>query len=284
MERRLSSLLNCHFRAGVLPGEETMNSPITIRARAVAITLLSAIAVFGFGKAGYATSATSVAGAGVASEAVVTCNVAPEWSPHDIPAAGESFVVTVFNYGQCFWSATPSVPWITVTPSSGNLPVISVVIKVAPNSGPKRTGVILFGSGPSPSVITIEQNGPCTYKFDVTSLNIGNGHAFGYLNLTASDNFSPCPRGATSDAGWLKIVSGNNLSGSGSIGYTVDANLGPNRMGKITLGNATFTVTQAGGCDYKLSPSIFNFPSGNGGSSIQVVASSDSCDWSPVSS
>src|SRR5262249_36880004 len=118
----------------------------------------------------------------------------------------------------------------------------------------------------------------------VTSLNIGNGPAFGYLNLTASDNFSPCPRGATSDAGWLKIVSGNNLSGSGSIGYTVDANLGRNRMGKITLGNATFTVTQAGGCDYKLSPSIFNFPSGNGGSSIQVVASSDSCDWSPVSS
>src|SRR5262249_37672582 len=79
-------------------------------------------------------------------------------------------------------------------------------------------------------------------------------------------------------------IGGNNSTGSGPVTYSVAANPGPARTGQITLDFATFLVSQSAGCDYTLSPSIFNFQPGNGVSSIQVTASSSACSWYPLSS
>ncbi|HEY3053227.1 MAG TPA: SBBP repeat-containing protein [Thermoanaerobaculia bacterium] len=50
---------------------------------------------------------------------------------------------------------------------------------------------------------------------------------------------------ATSDSPWLTVTSGSSGSGNGSVGYSVTQNpTVAERVGRITIGEATFTVTQ----------------------------------------
>lgn len=61
--------------------------------------------------------------------------------------------------------------------------------------------------------------------------------------------------------------------------FTVDRNSGAARTTTIKIGNKIATINQAGGCDFTLSPSIFNFQAGSGKGAILVTAG-DSCPWS----
>ena len=50
---------------------------------------------------------------------------------------------------------------------------------------------------------------------------------------------------AESNAGWIHVTSGSSGTGSGSVGYAVDANTGGARTGTVTIAGQTFTVNQA---------------------------------------
>jgi hypothetical protein len=66
--------------------------------------------------------------------------------------------------------------------------------------------------------------------------------------------------------------------------YTVAANMGTARRGSISVGNQTFSVTQAGygGCSYSIGPS-FAAPTDAGGTVTVSVSASAGCSWWAVS-
>src|SRR4029077_12473631 len=71
-------------------------------------------------------------------------------------------------------------------------------------------------------------------------------------------------------------------TGSGSVGYSVDANTGPQRGGTVTITDQTFTVTQDSGCSYSIAP-----PSAHGGAAggtgNVLVATANGCAWTAAS-
>lgn len=269
-----------------------MKSPNIIRARVIAITLLLAVAVFGFGTAAYAKPARSAVKPEAASKAAAApCLLSVTPLSHTSPGSGDSFQVqvTVLGAAGCSHSVYNSPQWIKVT-NAGNSPLY---VTVYPNLGALRTGSFtikgLYWSGGSATLTGVEYTVTvtqptisCSYSFDKTSANLaGNTSLYGFINVTASA--PACPRNATSSASWLKILSGANFNGSGPIEYKAEANSGPPRVGKIALGNATFTVTQGDGCSYIFSPTGKNFAAGGGTGSINITASSSACPRNPTS-
>lgn len=99
----------------------------------------------------------------------------------------------------------------------------------------------------------------------------------GTLTVTASA--SSCVRNAVSDRDWLTISFGTPGTGNGTIGYRVETNRTASvRIGTITVGNATFTVTQAAAdCTMDLSPTSARVTRAGGRGTVRVTTR---CDWS----
>ena len=114
----------------------------------------------------------------------------------------------------------------------------------------------------------------CSYSLDKTSAQISAAGGNGSFFVITQPG---CSLLASSNANWLTITKNNNPQ----ITFAVAKNIGPERTGKITLGNATFTVTQADGCTYSVSPSTLNYPSSISIALIQVTTSEDACTWGP---
>ncbi|MBS1790629.1 MAG: hypothetical protein JST85_23120 [Acidobacteria bacterium] len=190
---------------------------------------------------------------------------------------GFGYAQVTASYIYCPRSATSNASWLTITSGAEADGSGPIGYSVAPNPGPVRTGKITLGNG----TFTVTQGSGCNYQISPFSKNFDAAGGNGAINVTAST--SSCPRVATSQVNWITITSGGNLVGSGPITYQVAPNPGPDRTGIIKVSAWEFVVSQTGGCAYSLSPSIFNFQSGNGSSSIVVTASSASCQWTPSS-
>lgn len=257
-----------------------MNKLNTIQTRIIVKIFLLAVSIFCFGIPASAKPLKSAGDPTIAAG----CNVyiVGGVNVYNFPASGGSVTISVANPGLCAWTTKVSDPWVSLTPNSGALlPISQVKITVAANSGAPRIATILFGS--TPVLITINQHAPCVYGFDINSVALKASESIhGIINVTALD--PDCPRNATSNANWLTILNGNQGKGNGPIEYYVGMNSGPARTGKITLGNATFTVTQVASCTYTPSSSSFSFQASGGSSSLNVKTSSPACPWTPVSS
>jgi hypothetical protein len=81
---------------------------------------------------------------------------------------------------------------------------------------------------------------------------------------------------------WITISSGGNGSGNGTVAYTVDSTSGPARSGALTIGGQTFTVSQASGCNYQVSPLSFNVGPPGGTRSVSVTVG-NGCTWTATS-
>lgn len=260
--------------------------PLNLIRRARITNLLFAILfVFCFGIAAYARAATPIARPEAAPKTTFAQCVlgASPIAPHFSPGAGETFNLQITSLGAsgCGWVVSSNAQWIDVHPVSGATNQ-TVFVDVYPNLGATRAATVkvkgwynLQPTGTEFSFVVTQTMLVCSYSFDKTSSNFGNGNGFGYLQVTASA--SSCPRNATSNASWLTLTSGTEASGSGPVGFSVDPNPGPVRTGKITLGSATFTVTQGSGCNYQISPFSKNFDAAGGNGAINVTASTSSC-------
>jgi hypothetical protein len=99
--------------------------------------------------------------------------------------------------------------------------------------------------------------------------------------VTASEVY--CGWTATSHAAWITGVTAGG-TGSGTVGYTVAANpLHTSRIGTVTIGGQTFTVTQAGlACTFTIAPTLRVFDDPGGPGSVAVTAAAG-CGWTAVS-
>src|SRR5262249_24094433 len=92
----------------------------------------------------------------------------------------------------------------------------------------------------------------CTYSISPTSnpsVPAGGGSFSASITAVGTN----CARTAVSNVPWIQVTFGQSGSGSGSFGYGVQPNSGPQRTGTITVAGFTFSVTQAG-CTFAFSP------------------------------
>lgn len=121
---------------------------------------------------------------------------------------------------------------------------------------------------------------PCSYALEPT----GNSVSAAARAATAAVTTGPaCAWSATSHVSWITVTPGAG-TGSGTVRYSVAANSGPARIGTLTIGGQTLTVSQAASplsCRPTIAPPIAFTSSGASGSiSVSIDAG---CTWTAVS-
>ena len=199
--------------------------------------------------------------------------------------------VEVAAPGGCSWEASANVAWITIVAGSQGNGQGEVRFDVSANSTPSpRTGRLTVAG----LEVTVRQlaagapgppgPGDCTYAVEPPSAAVGSDQTDGTFAVLTD---APCEWTATSDAGWLAVVSGGSGSGAGEVSYRAAENTGSSsRTGRITVEDAVFTVVQDGRtpppCDYGISPTSRSFGSGGGTGEIDVDAGL-LCSWTAQS-
>jgi hypothetical protein len=153
--------------------------------------------------------------------------------------AGSTFTVT--TSAACTWTAVSNnADWLHITGAASGAGSGSVGYTVDANAGSARTGTITVGG----QTFTVNQ-GTDTVTLQAASQAFNSATAGGgSVNVTATAGTAWT---AVSNHGWITIISGQSGSGNGTVNFSVAANPGTTaRVGTITVGGQTFTVTQAG--------------------------------------
>jgi uncharacterized protein (TIGR03437 family) len=208
----------------------------------------------------------SVTQAGIAC----TYSVAP--ASATIPADGGSGTATVTTSSECAWTPASSASWVTITSgaATGNGTFSYVV---APNTTKDaRSATITVGN----DTLTINQNPACGFTLAPSFQQIRASAESGSVTITA--NVSSCARTAISDSSWLTIPVGSSGTGNGTLSWSAAANTTATpRTGRITVGDATFSVQQEGGaCTFSLSPTTQRVSAIGGTGSFTVTTA---CQW-----
>jgi sugar lactone lactonase YvrE len=82
----------------------------------------------------------------------------------------------------------------------------------------------------------------CALALNPSSATVGMGASTGTVPV---NGFGMCSWTALSNAPWITVTSGASGFAVGTVGYSVAANNGPQRVGTLTIAGQTFTVTQA---------------------------------------
>jgi hypothetical protein len=188
--------------------------------------------------------------------------------------------VQVTTGSTCPWTATSSVPWVTITSGSSGTGLGSVSYSVAANTGSaSRTGTLTIANEP----VTIAQAGvACTVDLTPTSITLGAAGADSSVGVSSA---AGCPWSAASNVPWLTVTSGGSGNGNGSVQYSVAPNTTTlTRVGTLTVGPRGFTVTQTGGSGCATSLSSNGVSLGAAATTVQVIVSATGdCPWTASS-
>ncbi len=192
------------------------------------------------------------------------------------PAAGapDGFSIALSGMG-CAWTASSNDAWITsVTPSGTGSG--TVAFTVTANAGAPRIGSITAGG----ATFTITQAGGCAFLLGSTGTLVPGGGLSSSVALVASD--PSCPWTAQGSDPWIDVTTPSG-TGTGLVAYTVAASTGPARIGSITAGGRTFTITQSSGCSAMLDTTNVSAPATGANATIHVTMSDSSCTWTASS-
>ncbi|MBI1761073.1 MAG: hypothetical protein HYR56_06510 [Acidobacteria bacterium] len=191
-------------------------------------------------------------------------------------AAGGAGSVNVTADSGCAWTAISNAPWLMINSGASGSGNGTVSYAVAANMTPlQRTGTLTIAG----QTFTVMQAEGCSVTINPTSQSFTASGGSGSVTVTAST--ADCMWLATSNAPWI-ILSGPGGTGSGSFGFTVQANTSPARTGTFTIAGNTFTVMQADGCVFAINPTSQSFAAAGGTGSVNVTAGAG-CAWTAVS-
>jgi hypothetical protein len=134
----------------------------------------------------------------------------------------------------------------------------------------------LFGG----TVSRLESPASCTYALNPSEETVtAAGGAFSASVSTQTG----CSWTAVANNTWLHVTSGASGNGSGTVGYSVDANTAVvARPGTFTIAGKTLTVNQAAAaCEYSIAPTAVNATAAGGTGSVAVTAQTG-CNWTAV--
>ncbi len=120
----------------------------------------------------------------------------------------------------------------------------------------------------------------CSYSLNSTGQAAPPAGGTGNVTVAAPGG---CTWNAASNVSWIKITSGSNGTGNGTVTYSVSANSGSYRTGTMTIAGQAFTVTQNGlNCTYTISPTGQQSDATGGTWSVNVNTAAG-CPWTAVS-
>ena len=191
------------------------------------------------------------------------------------PSAGNYNVAISASDSACPWTTASNNPsWITVSGSGTGDGAAGYMIQAY--EGPERTGSITVGG----QILTIRQASGCRYKLSKTGSDVGPSAGSYTVAISTSDG--ACPWTATSNnPAW--ITSSSSGSGNGTVTYTIQPNVGPERTGSLVVGGQTFKVAQGNGCSFTLNPARDSISPSGGSHSFNIVASAPDCPWTATS-
>ena len=213
----------------------------------------------------------SVAGAQVTVTQGSGCSISIAPTAANVPSAGGSGSVAVTAGDGCPWTASSNASWLTVTAGANGSGSGTVQYAAAATTSVARSAVLTIGG----QAFTVNQANGCSISLSPPNVSVPAGGAKNSVGITAG---AGCSWSASSGVPWITITSGGNGSGNGTVAYTVDASSGPARSGALTIGGQTFTVSQASGCNYQVTPTSFNVGPPGGTRSVTVTAGAG-CTW-----
>jgi uncharacterized repeat protein (TIGR02543 family) len=208
-----------------------------------------------------------------AASSVCTYAISP--TTQSLSSSGGAGTVSVTASSGCTWTAVSNSSWAIITSNSSGTASGTVNYSVSPNSATaSRIGSMTIAG----KTLTLNQAGlSCSYAISPTSQSFDFNGGSGTIAVTTP---SGCAWNASSNAGWISVISGSSGSGNGSINFSVAVNSSvSSRTGTVTVGGQTFTVAQNSAPQYTLSVtkngtgtgSMVNTPAGNIFSSGTVV-------------
>jgi hypothetical protein len=155
---------------------------------------------------------------------------------------------------RCQWTATAGAGWLKVQSGSNRTGPGMIVIDVSDNYDAPRDGVVAV-RWPAPTAgqnIRIEQAG-CLYAVSQASFAVaaagGSAH-FDVLQQSVPNTCGGplqdrCVWSANSSVSWITITSDMPRTGDNPVAFTVSANTGAARSGRITVRDRVVTITQS---------------------------------------
>jgi all-beta uncharacterized protein/BACON domain-containing protein len=200
--------------------------------------------------------------------------------------AGASSTLQVQTASACAWAVTSDVTWIGVSATSGT-GAGSISFTVAANTGAARTGHLTVG-GQTLTVTQAAGTPPppsCSYSINPASQSF-NG--FGGTGTIAVSTTTTCAWSATSNDGWITITGGASGIGNGNVAISIAPNVGPSRVGTVTVAGQIFTVNQAAvlpapNCTYSIDPSSKSFNEDGATNQRIDVKTQGGCAWTAIS-
>jgi hypothetical protein len=192
-----------------------------------------------------------------------------------VPIAGGAGSVNVQTTAGCGWTASSGAPWITITSGGSGTGNGAVQFTAAANTGPARSGTLTIAG----RTFTVNQAGACAFGISPQQQPVAA--AGGSVNVTVTTT-AGCPWTAASNAPWISITQGASGTGSGAVTLSVASTAGPARNGTATIAGNTFTVQQANGCTFTLTPTSRSHSASGGDNSFDVSTNS-ACPWKAVS-
>lgn len=197
-----------------------------------------------------------------------------------LSAAGGEATLSVTAAGGCAWTATTTVPWLTIASGQSGTGNGTVTFRVDANIGDLRTASLTVAGQ---AIAIVQDAAACAYDISPSTQSVAAGGASGSLTVTAT---SGCGWSAVSDAAWLTVTAGTTGIGNGTVSFSAAANTGVQRTGTLTIAGETFTVTQAAAaipCTFAIAPDQQSIAtSGGAGTPIAVTAAS-TCAWTATS-
>jgi hypothetical protein len=227
--------------------------------------------------------------------------------------------LTVTALPECAWTAVAQASWITdLAPAAGQgsgrvefrvvahsgssarqaeilLNDVRVALTQAggaavpapeppPGTDPQPSPAPTPAPQPSPSPPPPPPSSPppaCAIALAPASFSVAAGGAAGLeISVTAP---SGCAWTAASSATWLSITGGQAGTGAGAVMFSVAANSGAARVGAVTIGGQSVTVSQASGCLFTVAPTRFDVSADPASGLTVQVTTGAGCTWSAVS-
>jgi hypothetical protein len=189
-----------------------------------------------------------------------------------IPVGGGSGTVVLTTGAECPWSASSTVPWLTITSPASGMGTATVGFTAAAQSGTARTGTLTIGG----QTFTVMQAGACTFAIAPEVFNADGAGAATSIAVTAA---AGCAWSSSSQAPWLTLRAQGPENGNGAVQVTVAENKGAARSGTAAIAGRTLTVNQAAApCSYKLDPKDKTASARSEFLKIDVETA-DACPW-----
>jgi len=230
--------------------------------------------------------AVSAVAAGCASSPVLStspsptkCQVTLSTSTLSVDVAGTTGSIVVNTERECAWEGAAAVDWIALTSSQTGRGPGQLDFRVLANPDSlARQGAITV----SDQRLEINQGAaPCRVTVGTSAFTLGADGGDEAVPVTAPRG---CSWTVTSAANWISVPVDTG-TGSARLAFTVQANAGAPRSGRLTVADQTITIAQSTGvpaCSYAISPMIQAIAATGGPGAVAVTAGSG-CAWSATS-